>query len=365
MGLPMLEVHFTKRFVAAGENDFALQVSFSLGEGITVLFGPSGSGKTTTLHAIAGMLAPDQGRIALDGRVFFDSAAGQNLSIQERRAGFVFQDYLLFPHLTASANVAYGLRARSERHRRRRALELLEWAGIAYAAERRPRQLSGGEQQRVALARALASEPSILLLDEPFSAVDAQTRARLLDDIIEIQRRSAIPFLYVTHNPSDALRAAQTALILDGGKIVQEGNPAEVFNAPRSLAAARAVGAENVLTGRVIASDAAEGVSTVQAGGCRIVIPYVGLSSGARVTLGIPADDIILSREPVTRTSARNLLAGRVEHVLRDGGKAELIASCGVDLKVRLTAQAVELLELAPGTEVFLLIKANACRVLD
>jgi molybdate transport system ATP-binding protein len=361
----MLEVRITKRFGAGGERGFALDVAFTLGEGVTVLYGPSGSGKTTTLRAIAGMLTPDQGRIALAGRVFFDSATGSNLSIQERRVGLVFQDYLLFPHLTAAGNVAYGIRARSDRERRRRAVELLEWAGLAYAAGHRPRELSGGEQQRVALARALASEPTILLLDEPFSAVDGSTRARLLDDIIETQRRSRIPFLYVTHSAADAVRAAETALILEAGRIVQEGDPSEVFNAPRSLAAARAVGAENILAGRVVASDSAEGVATVAAGEARVVIPYSGLAHGSRVTLGIPADDIIVSREPVRRTSARNLLAGRIKQILRDGGTAELIVHCGVDLKVRVTGQAVESLELAPGTEVYLLIKANACRVLD
>ncbi len=361
----MLEVKITKRYAPSGEREFALDVAFALGEGVTVLFGPSGSGKTTTLRAIAGMVAPDRGRIALDGRIFFDSEAGVNLSIQERRVGFVFQDYLLFPHLTAAANVGYGLRAHSDPARRRRALELLDWAGVAHAAHRRPSELSGGEQQRVALARALASEPSLLLLDEPFSAVDATTRARLLDDIVETQRRSRIPFLYVTHSPADAVRAAGTALILDAGKIVQEGNPAEVFNAPQSLAAARAVGDVNIVPGVVATSDAAEGVSTVAAGACRIVIPYRALAEGARVTLGIPADDIIVSREPVRRTSARNLLAGNVKKVLQEDGRAELIVACGVDLKVRVTAQAVEALELAPGAEVYLLIKANACRVLD
>ena len=225
--------------------------SFVVRQGITVLFGPSGSGKTTILRSIAGIVEPDEGRIELGDRVYFDSAAGTNVPIQRRRIGFVFQDYLLFPHLTALQNVAYAIRSATAKERRDRALELLDLLGIAYASDRRPHQLSGGEQQRVALARALGSDPAILLLDEPMSALDAVTRLRLLGEIVELQRKSQIPFLYVTHSPADAVRVGDSALILNAGRIVQEGKPAEVFNAPRDSEVSRAVGSENILAGRV------------------------------------------------------------------------------------------------------------------
>jgi molybdate transport system ATP-binding protein len=361
----MLEAAIKKRFGPNGQTNFALDVAFTAGEGITVVFGPSGSGKTTTLRAIAGMVTLDEGKIALDRRVYFDSAAQVNLPMQRRRVGFVFQDYLLFPHLTALENVLYGIHASSEKARQKRAREILDLVGVDHAAERRPRSLSGGEQQRVALARAIGSDPAILLLDEPLSAVDVATRSRLLDEIVDLQRKTHIPFLYVTHSPADAVRIGDSLLVLSQGRIVQQGKPLEVFNAPLNVPAAQVVGTENILLGTLAEHQPEQGISVVDLGQCRIIIPHADLPTGSRVTLGIRADDIIVAREPVTRTSARNLLAGKVKHLLRDGERVELVAGCGVDLKVRITPQAAQALELAPGVDIYLLIKANACRLLS
>ena len=360
----MLDAAIKKRFGVNGPTGFALDVAFTAGEGVTVVFGPSGSGKTTTLRAIAGMVTPDEGKIALDNRVYFDATAQVNLPIQRRRVGFVFQDYLLFPHLTALENVLYGIRATDEKSRRARALEMLKLVGVDHAAERRPLALSGGEQQRVALARAVGSKPAILLLDEPLSAVDVATRSRLLDEIAELQRRTRIPFLYVTHSPADAARIGDTLLVLNQGRIVQQGKPLEVFNAPLNVPAAQVAGAENILMGAIAEHQPEQGTSVVDLEKCRIIIPRADLPQGTRVTLGIRADDIIVSREPVTRTSARNLLAGTVKRLLRDGGRVELVADCGVDLKVRITPHSAQALALAPSVPIFLLIKASACHIL-
>jgi len=360
----MLNVAIKKHFGASGHGSFALDAAFAANQGITVLFGASGSGKTTTLRSIAGMVTPDAGRISLGDSVYFDSAARVNLSMQKRRVGFVFQDYLLFPHLTATENVAYGAKAQNERARRQHAQEMLKLVGVDYADGRRPHQLSGGEQQRVALARALASDPAILLLDEPLSAVDATTRSRLLDEIVEVQRKTGIPFIYVTHSPADAVRIGDLLLVMTEGRIVQQGKPLEVFNAPLNVPAARVVGTENILVGRVAAHQPEEGISIVELAKGRIVIPRNQLPEGSRVTLGIRAEDIIVSRERVSRTSARNLLAGTVRYLLHDDEGVELVADCGVDLKVRITPQAEHSLELAPGVEIYLLIKASSCHLL-
>src|SRR5215471_17831096 len=184
----MLSAQINKEFRTNGRVTFTLDSTFVVREGITVLFGPSGSGKTTILRSIAGIVVPDVGRIELDEHVYFDSGKGTNIPIQRRRIGFVFQDYLLFPHLTALQNAAYAIRSVDSKGRRDRAFELLALMGIAYASDRYPSQLSGGEQQRVALARALGSDPAILLLDEPFSALDATSRTRLMGEIVELQR---------------------------------------------------------------------------------------------------------------------------------------------------------------------------------
>ncbi len=360
----MLNAKIKKDFRTNGRITFSLNASFVVRQGIGVLFGPSGSGKTTILRSIAGIAVPDEGRIELGEHVYFDSEKGINLPIQRRRIGFVFQDYLLFPHLTAAQNVAYGIGSATPKGRRDRALELLDLLGIAYASDRRPQQLSGGEQQRVALARALGSDPVILLLDEPFSALDAATRLRLMGEIVDLQRKSKIPFLYVTHSPADAVRVGDSALILSAGRIEQEGKPAEVFNAPRDSVVARAVGSENILAGKVQDHNEREGISMIDLGGCQLVIPHVGLPKAAPVTIGIRADDIIISRERIGQTSARNLLEGTIQKVLQSGQEVDLLTSCGVDLKVRITPQALEALALKPGVKVYLLIKASSCHLL-
>jgi molybdate transport system ATP-binding protein len=235
-----------ERRVESGNNEretdqsFRVDVEFTAPSGVTILFGPSGSGKTTCLRAIAGIVTPDEGRISLDERLYFDSASGINLPIQQRRVGFVFQDYVLFPHLTAEQNVAYGVRAGGSRQskaaKRERARELLSLLGIEYAARQYPREMSGGESQRVALARALASDPAIVLLDEPLSAVDAKTRARLLMEISRTQRKTGIPFLYVTHSVTEALEIGDHAIVLDEGRVLRQGNPQEILHNQRRLA---------------------------------------------------------------------------------------------------------------------------------
>jgi len=206
-----------------------LDVSFDTEDGITILFGPSGSGKSSTLRAIAGIIDPDEGRIEVGERSYFDSRAGINLSIQERRVGYVFQDYALFPHLTAEQNVSFGIKEKSAQLRQERVGELLRLFKVDQIRHRFPQNMSGGEQQRIALARALASDPAVVLLDEPLSAVDVETRSGLLDEIALAQSRVRIPFIYVTHNTPEALRLGARVVVLDQGTVKALGRPAEIF----------------------------------------------------------------------------------------------------------------------------------------
>jgi molybdate transport system ATP-binding protein len=185
------------------------------------LGGASGSGKTTTLRLIAGILTPDSGVISIGGKTYFDSAQNIDLSIQRRRVGFVFQDYALFPHLNAEQNISYGVKSSQKTERARKALEMLELFNIGHIGTRLPHEISGGEQQRVALARALASEPAIVLLDEPLSAVDVETRSILLDEIEAAQARTKIPFIYVTHNQSETERLGTQRIILSNGRVLE------------------------------------------------------------------------------------------------------------------------------------------------
>jgi molybdate transport system ATP-binding protein len=332
--------------------------------GVMVLFGPSGAGKTSILRSIAGILTPDEGRITLGEQVFFDSAAKICLPIQERRVGYVFQNHLLFPHLTAEQNVLYGARASSRRSARERVRELFALLGIQKTVARYPRELSGGEQQRVALARALATDPQILLLDEPLSAVDVATRSRLLEEISAIQRRSGIPFVYVTHNHSEAARLGNMMYVIHEGKVMQEGTPLEIFNAPGSAPVARIVGTENVFVGKIFAHRPEDGTTVIEVNSCRLEIPYNGFALGTQATVGIRSEDIIISREHLTQTSARNVLQGVIKHILSDVDKTELVVFCGIDFKVSITPATVRILKLEVGSRIYLLIKARALHLL-
>jgi molybdate transport system ATP-binding protein len=361
----MLTVDIKRGFRNNGRLTFLLDVAFTARQGVTVLFGPSGSGKTTVLRCLAGMMVPDEGKIVLGERAYFDSSAQLNMPIHERRVGFVFQDYLLFPHLTAEGNVLYGMRVGKDPGKRNRARDLLGLMGIESARDRYPRELSGGEQQRVALARAMASEPAIMLLDEPLSAIDLSTRSRLLQEIIDLQKRSGIPFIYVTHSPADAVRAGDWALFLDQGRVLQEGRPSEVFNSPQNVPLARAVGTENIFVGTILSHSPSDGITVLDLQGCQLIAKYNGLTVGTKATVGISSEDIIVCREPIGQTSARNLLPGIVRTIIRDGDKMGLVASCGVDFKVSVTGQAIDALGLRPGVVVYLLIKASACHTLS
>lgn len=215
----MLSFDAKKLLCDGRQSDFVLDVKFDVGDGFTVLTGASGAGKTTILRLISGIISPDEGRIALGDQIFFDSDAKVDLPIQRRRVGFVFQDYALFPHLSAMQNVAYGVKSSDKRERADKALQMLSLFHIEPLSRRLPHEMSGGQQQRVALARALASNPAIVLLDEPLSAVDVETRSKLLDEIENAQQRANIPFIYVTHNKDEAERLAKYRIVIENGRL--------------------------------------------------------------------------------------------------------------------------------------------------
>ena len=203
-----------------------------------------------------------------------------------------------------------------------------------------------------------------MLLDEPLSAVDVATRSRLLEEISVIQHRSGIPFLYVTHNHSEAVRLGNNMFVIDEGKVVQEGTPLEIFNAPRTAPVARVVGAENVFVGKILCHHSEDGTTTIDINSCLVEVPYNGLSVGSPVTVGIRSEDIIVSREHLTQTSARNILQGVIKHIISDVDKRELVVFCGINFKVSITPATVRKLGLEVGSKVYLLIKARALHLL-
>jgi molybdate transport system ATP-binding protein len=232
--------------------EFTLDVAWSAGDGVAVLFGPSGAGKTLTLQCLAGLLRPDTGRIVADGRVLYDSVAGVDLPPQARRVGYVFQGYALFPHLTVAENVGFGLRDRPRPARAGRVAEVIERLGLGGLEPRYPRELSGGQRQRVALGRALAIDPALLLLDEPLSALDAPLRRALRDELRQILSGWGTAAVLVTHDFTEAYRLADRIVVYENGRVIQAAPRAELLWQPASEAVAHIMGLRNVLHGTVV-----------------------------------------------------------------------------------------------------------------
>jgi len=216
--MSVLEVQLSKTFVPGRLRHFSIDVEFRVSAGVTVIFGPSGSGKTTLLQCIAGLLRPDKGVIAIDGELVFESVKKISLTPQQRRIGYVFQDLALFPHMTAAENIAFGVRENGNR-RADLVRDMLERFSIAHVAEHRPGEISGGERQRVALARALVTEPRLLLLDEPFSALDDSLKLEIIFDLKQWLEQHRIPVLFVTHDRSEAGALGQSMVVMKDGKI--------------------------------------------------------------------------------------------------------------------------------------------------
>ena len=241
-----------------GSNQVLNSVGFTLHDReVLTLLGPSGCGKTTTLMSVAGFLRPDQGAIRCDGTAFFDSAAKAFQTAEDRNIGVVFQSYAIWPHMTVLENVAFPLKVRrvDRAARRRRAMETLDLVELADYAGRYPHELSGGQQQRVALARALVYSPSVLLLDEPFSNLDAKLRERARVWLTGLQRELGLTTLFVTHDQDEALSLSDRVAVMDKGAILQVGPPREIYSRPRNRFVGEFLGHCNILTGELVGRD--------------------------------------------------------------------------------------------------------------
>jgi ABC-type molybdate transport system ATPase subunit len=227
-----LEVAVSKLLRGAG-TPFSLDVAFSVQSGVNILFGRSGAGKSTLLDCVSGILRPERGAILFTGagehKIFFDSQAGKDLAPSARKIGYVFQGLALFPHLSLIENVAYGLSKLGRAERRERSHAMLQLFHIDQFADRKPAEISGGERQRVALARTLITEPRVLLLDEPLSALDLATKYKILEDLRAWNQARRIPILYVTHSRAEALRLGEHLILLDQGRITAQGAPRELL----------------------------------------------------------------------------------------------------------------------------------------
>ncbi|HEV7846663.1 MAG TPA: ABC transporter ATP-binding protein [Thermoleophilaceae bacterium] len=340
--------------------DVRLDVELAVGRGeCLALAGPSGAGKTSILRVAAGLLHPEAGRVDAAEETWLDTVRGIDVPAERRRCGYVFQDYALFPHMTAWQNVAYPLRGVPRGERRARAVELLERFGLGERADARPRTLSGGERQRVAVARALARGPDVLLLDEPLSALDARTRAAAARELGAVLRESEAPALLVTHDFAEAAQLGDRVGVVDAGRIVQIGTPSELAAAPRSAFVADFTGAV-VLTGS--ARRAPGGVTHVELDGGGTVTS-TDVAEGAVAVSVYPWEISIEPAGEQSRGSAENRLPAEVVSMTTVGNRVRLGLAGPQPLVAEITVNSAERLGLRTGANVVATWKAAATRV--
>lgn len=331
--------------------NFTLTAAFEAEPGVTAIFGQSGAGKTTLINAVAGMLRPAEGRIALDGRVFSDDSTF--VPPHRRRIGYVFQDGRLFPHLTVRQNLLYGRWFARGKADPARIVTLL---GIGALLDRRPARLSGGEKQRVAIGRALLSSPRLLLLDEPLAALDEGRKAEIMP-YLERLREEGLPILYVSHSVAEVVRLASRVVLLDAGRVRAIGDPGLLLADPGAGLPPRDSGA--LLPARIAAQEP-DGLARVETAAGALFL-HTDLPIGAAVRVRIHAQDIMIALTPPEGISALNRLPATVEAVLPQGHEALIRLRIGPEPALaRITMRSATLLGLAPGTRCHAILKTAA-----
>jgi molybdate transport system ATP-binding protein len=363
----MLTARIRKERRSAGAPSFVLDVSIEVSPGITILFGASGAGKSTLLDSVAGLTRPEEGRIEAGGDVLFDSAAGIHVPVPKRRIAYVFQTLALFPHLNSEENVAYGLKDMGREESRDRAETILKAFRVEKLRRKKPHEISGGEKQRIALARSLVTEPSVLLLDEPLTGLDAALKAAIVDDLRAWNAAKGIPILYVTHSREEVDALGERVITLDNGRVVSSGAPMEVLNAPRRKRLAQAAGFENLLRATVLDLREDDGVMRVRLSesACEIEVPLGYATPGSGVQVAVRAGDILLATERPQGLSARNVLDGRIVSLEQRGTMVIARVDCGATFVVHITPGAVRALELTAEHRVWLVLKTHSCHLVD
>ncbi|MGE0008948.1 MAG: molybdenum ABC transporter ATP-binding protein [Parvibaculaceae bacterium] len=346
--------------VALARPGFTLEVGFSAGAGITALFGESGAGKSTVLHLVAGLLRPDRGRIAVDGAVFTDREAGIFLPPHRRRVGYVFQDALLFPHLSVRRNLLYGrwfVKAGPGAVSLGQVTELL---GIANLLGRRPTTLSGGERQRVAIGRALLASPHILLMDEPLAALDMERKREIIPYVRKLRDELHLPILYVSHAIDEVARLADRVILMAQGKVVSDGPPQQVLG-PRAGAGDDRFARISILTCGDPSYDPDYQLTQVSHPAGRITLPVRIAPGEGPIRLVIRATDVTLALSKPREISIRTALRGKVAGISEPSGAVAMVEvrlAGGEVLAAAVTRKAVDELALGVGDTVHCLVKS-------
>lgn len=342
---------------------FLLDTKFDVGSELVVLFGRSGSGKTTTLQCIAGLLEPNGGKIVVNDKVYFDCHKRINLPVQQRSLGYVFQNYALFPHMDVRKNIIYGLKGWAEEEKERRVREMLQLLHIEDLENSYPSQLSGGQKQRVALARALAPKPDVLLLDEPFSALDMVVRMKLREKIKEIQRELGIPVLFITHNHVEAFTVADKVVIFHEGRVQQTGSPEEVFYKPKNKHVAELVGLTNIFEDSlVLDEDETSKILTLECGNLQVIANRPDRKVNNKMTWGIRPENLRIL--PLTNGTNRgeNTFTANVKSIVNKGASKILALEIAEHEKIliaELANQFFEDMNLKVGDDCFARIEKS------
>ena len=359
--------NLSKTYAVAGERSVLAidEVSLDVPQGtIFTLLGPSGCGKTTTLRAIAGLEVPDSGEILASGKLVFSSRDRVHVPANARGFGMVFQNYAIWPHMTVFENVAFPLQVpkRRTRYSRRQMSEevarVLDIVALTGFESRPATQLSGGQQQRLALARALVAKPSLLLLDEPLSNLDAKLREKMRFELKRLQRELGITFIYVTHDQSEALGLSHRIAVMNGGRIVQIGSPKDIYDRPSDNFVAEFVGSTNFITGRIAAATTSPAGYTLQtAEGALVIAATASLKPGESATVSVRPEHVRVSLD---RPSGPNVWPVTVEGQIFLGFCQDLELRCG---GLRLEARAPVSLDLSPGQSAYIGIDPERCVV--
>jgi len=353
----MLEAQLEKRV-----GGLQVRVSLQVAEGQTMaIVGPTGCGKTTTLMMIAGLMRPDRGRITFNGHTLFDSEKEIDVPPERRNIGVVFQSHALFPHLSVFDNVAYGLRARGfpRREIERKVESITSVLGLKDLAQRRPRELSGGESQRVALARALVFDPPVLMLDEPLAALDLQTRHEVRRELRQVLRRFGKTTIVVTHDPIDALTLGSTICVLENGEVRQVGDRHALLAEPKSQFVAQFMGV-NFFRG-IARSVTGEGLTEVEVAGQKV---FTAERVSGETALTFLPSEVTVAREP-PRGSALNVFRGEVSEIIPLGDRVRLSVDAGIPIVAEITAHSFASLAVSEASPVYVAFKATAVRQVE
>jgi len=362
-----LSFHLKKHFPSRS-GGFSIDIRLSAEENMTVLFGPSGAGKSLVLNMLSGIVRPDQGFVRIKEREVFNSETGINIPIRDRKIGYLFQDYALFPHMTVFENIAYGINSLPKNKIKTKVEDLLDLMRISGLEHRFPKELSGGQKQRAALARTLATEPRILLLDEPFSALDYQVREKLRADLLRIHQKYPITTFFVTHDLEEAFVMGDNIAIINNGRLEQFGAREDVFYKPKTKNVAKFLGARNIFSGMIVSlNEKAVAIENPDIGEIKALLhdEEPRMIIGEKVTFGIRPEEIMIIRpdRPIDKKVQDNILKGEVLTTLGKGASHTIyfkVKDRDATLKIEIPNFVYRKLKLSKGKTITVSLKKES-----